>query len=68
MGQFVGEKTGETVSKLLKNQDMKLIPSVLQAVSTGVSTALKELEGDRARDQISRLVERLTNRNENELR
>ena len=47
---------------------MKLIPSVLQAVSTGVSTALKELEGDRARDQISRLVERLTNRNENELR
>ena len=61
MGQFVGEKTGETVSKLLKNQDMKLIPSVKQAVSTGVSTALKELEGDRALDQISRLVERLTN-------
>ena len=68
MGQFVGEKTGETVSKLLKNQDMKLIPSVLKAVETGVSIALKELDGDRALDQISRLVERLTNRNENELR
>ena len=46
---------------------MKLIPSVLQAVTTGVSTALKELEGDRALDQISRLAERLTNRNEDEL-
>ena len=46
MGHIVGEKVGETVSKLLKNQDMKLIPSVIQAVTTGVSIALKELEAD----------------------
>ena len=46
---------------------MKLTSSVLQAVTTGVSTALKELEGDRALDRISRLAERLANRNEDEI-
>ena len=46
---------------------MKLIPSVIQAVTTSVRTALKDLEGDRALDQISRLAEQLTNRNEDEL-
>ena len=46
---------------------MKLTPSVLQAVTTGVSTVLKELEGDRALDRISRLAERLANRNEDEI-
>ena len=67
MGQIIGEKAGETIAKLLKNQDMKVTSSIQQAVSNGVSTALKELEGDRALDRISRLAERLTNRNEDEL-